>query len=243
MGISSTLSSGMTVPLTAPLTSVFPDQRPAPAVDAVCYETVYDGVDDSFKSTDASLEISGEQTYEFECYIGSGAGHHYIFNSRATVTGEGGLYFTYHDSGALQFFCTLFSTTGTGYRQAFLKTLPSPTLNWKKVVIVSSSSSLDFYIDGVAADVFAGTGSFTMGTPNNGITLGGDNFGGDFANVRTRKFAMHSGAATNAADYSSGVDSTLLGVTEVARSNDGGTTWETGQSFTKSGDPTRQLCT
>lgn len=209
-------------------------------VSDVCYETVYDGVDDSNQSSDAGLKIAGAQTWCCEFYIDSSVGTGFcpvLSNINGPSTAGLAIY-SNANTVVLQ------KCTTDGAQVNILKSgigqLAQAT--WYTCVGALDNTSMTFHIDAVSMTGTDGAGNQIIDTATTDFYIAGHK-GSSFGDIKIRNVEIYSGKASNPTAWVPGNTGSLSGVSLVMQSKDGGSTIETSQSFVESGDPTRQLCT
>lgn len=195
-----------------------------------CLYTEYDGVDDSYFSTDASLRtIASQETWCCEVFMREApAAYGTIMGGRTS-----GLITEIQLRGGADGW-TIGATAGA-------KTSGIFTYNqWIKMVAVLNvdRNGSQIYIDGVAGNNSTiGTNHVISGTADE-FVLGASDSDGNTAYCDLRNVERYTGIASNPTDWIPGDTNSLTGTTLLMQSIDGsGTDNQQGFTFTKVGDP------
>jgi len=198
---------------------------------SACFETIYDGVDDGYLSSDAAFKIVGNQTWALEAYIETASANRAILSQWDAATGmliqvQAGNTLFFYGNGATK----NFSTSITG----ILNT-------WAKVILFYNGTSMEAYINGVSV----GSVLLTLLTSTTDFRI--SNFsgaaGGRFYDGGIRNLEVYSGFPSNPAAWIPGDTASMSGVTLVMQSADGNGSNGQGEVFTELGAPVTQDCT
>ena len=204
---------------------------------AACFQTYYDGVDDYFTTTDASLKAAGQYTIAGEVDFDSISANDTIWGARVPAGGmnvymssNGAMNFIVTDSGANSIPVTSVGafTTGAGF-QTF--------------VCVVNATTASIYVDGSldgtgAASLTSGSGA-TSTTPH--LCTAHDATSRVF-HGSLRNFTIRSGATSTPTAWTPTDPTSLVGTTGILYSTKGNDENDDGISFTKFGDPVTSAC-
>ncbi len=237
MGLTTKFAQKLTVPFSAVL-SADPDNKVIPSEEAECFYTEYDGVDDAYRSSDASLKLSGYLTLCCEFRFTSSFFSYAMGN--VNLSPNNGIRIETGVPGTL--YWVAYCSAGT--RQASQVAPSYNTGDWVKFVGICSASETAFWLDGTKCPTVASGASSVIASTTD-FAIGSRPTGTSHADVDFRNIEFYNAAATTPASWVYG-DGTSLGLLEsnvVLRTQDGsGTDNEQGLTFTKYGDPQTLEC-
>lgn len=200
-----------------------------------CFYTEYDGIDDAYTSSDASLRIAGAQTWAVELKFPSGQSDAYAGILANNTGGTDGLTL-YYAPGPNKIY---WESRGAGSNLVTLTPFTENSL-YNRIVGVYDGANLKM-------DLYNGTSwasatiACALNTSTANFNIGKVNFVTDrFLNGSIKNIEIYNAAATTPQSWVFG-DATSLGLLEsnlVLRNQDG----TGGAGFTKSGDPQTSEC-
>ena len=201
----------------------------------LCFYTEYDGIDDAYTSSDASLRIAGAQTWVVETKFPSGQSDVYAGILANNTGGTDGLTL-YYAPGPNKIY---WESRGAGSNLVTLTPFTENSL-YNRIVGVYDGANLKM-------DLYNGTSwasatiACALNTSTANFNIGKVNFVTDrFLNGSIKNIEIYNAAATTPQSWVYG-DATSLGLLEsnlVLRNQDG----TGGAGFTKSGDPITLEC-
>ena len=203
-------------------------------IATACFETVYDGVDDSFNSSDAALKITGNQTWfiDFTAGVGTSGGNGVIssysvgsvdYGFRINLTGTN-INFRGNFGGSDLVIASAAESIGTRTYCAF----------------VMNAGAIEVFVNGVSKGTST-AGALTA--PLADLYLGRQAFSaGNFLDGTIHRMMAFSGTVTNGGSWTGGDSSTVTGGSLVVDCSKGSGENNQGISFTTGGDPTTQEC-
>lgn len=238
MGITTTISAGITAPLSSQISNVYPDERKAADAVVACTETYYDGTNDYFTSSDAALKIGGQFTFAAEVKFSSVTIFDTIWSCRSSNAGFG-MYVSNSNSGIQAI------TTNSGGTNS-IPTSAGGTITtgvYYKLLMYCDATTAYLYIDGVLAATGASAHTAGIGTITRNPRLGADiDTPSRALNGYIRNVTYGSGATSNPTGWVPTDPSSLTGVTEIMYSSDGNGTNRNSIAFTTTGAPSTADC-
>ena len=231
MGISTTISAGITAPLSSQISNIYPEERKAAAPSDVCYETFYDGIVDRFVSTNAAFKIG---TFSSLFQLKPSA----LPGTLANLVGmlDGGS----ETSGWrnwLQPNGTIFTRVFTSSASVTSSAISINT--YYDVIVTYDGTELEVWLDGVSQ----GTATGAMVTPTYDYHFGGGSFQTSLGfNGYLKNVTYMDDKVTNPASWDPDDPSTLTGANLVCHNPRGNEVNAQGISFTKYGTPTTTEC-
>jgi len=232
LGISATISSGLSVPVSSQTSQVYADERKASAAaEVVCYETYFDGIDDRFVSTNAAFKIG---TFSA------------LFQLKPSAFGPGlkNLVGMLDGGSETSGWRSWINSNGTVATRVFTSSVSNTSSalsigTYYDVIVTYDGTELEVWLDGVSQ----GTATGAMVTPTYDYHFGGGSFQTTLGlNGYLKNVTYMDDKVTNPASWDPDDPSTLTGASLICHNPKGNEENDQGISFTKYGAPSTALC-